>query len=91
MNGLQKTNKGFICTMLHDSDGKYTGCIWQTTIMWDNFERFGNYVSVDMQHRDINTCLWPYTSTTMLNELGKACLGCEGLVCREKRRMSCRS
>ena len=27
--------------------GEYTGCIWQTAIMGENFERFGDFISID--------------------------------------------
>ena len=38
-----------------------------------------------MMKRGINTLLWPYTAITMLDEINKVCVACEGIVCGERQ------
>ena len=71
--------------MFYDTSGKPTGCVWQTAIMRDNFERFGGFVAIDAMKRELNTLLWPYMAITMYNELNMICLGCEAIVISERK------
>jgi hypothetical protein len=45
-------NAGFKYQMFQGSDGKITGCIWQTAVMRDNFERFGCRLSQGLYHQN---------------------------------------
>ena len=84
MISLQQNNNGFSVTFLQDSNGRYTGCIWQTAIMRDNFERFGTFISIDAMKRGLNKLLWPYMSICMYNELNTICVACEAIICSER-------
>jgi len=85
MLSLEATNKGFTVTFLKSAEtGRLTGCIWQTAIMRDNFERFGGFLSMDVMLRPINEMEWPYMSISMYNELNSVCVACEGIVCGER-------
>jgi len=70
--------------MLLDSNGNYTGYIWQTAIMSDNFNRYGHYISTDALKWDINTFLWNYVAIALINEIGKLYLGAKGIICSER-------
>ena len=84
MLSLQHQNKGFSVTFLRSNQGRITGCIWQTAIMRDNFERFGGFISMDAMKRNLTSLDWPYMSISMYNELNSVCLACEGIVCGER-------
>ena len=84
MLNLKDQNEGFAVTFLKSDKNRLTGCIWQTAIMRDNFERFGGYISMDAMMRPINDMKWPYVSISMFNELNSVCVGCEGIVCGER-------
>ena len=84
MQILADKNRGFTYQMLQDQEGKYSGCVWQTATMRDNFERFGSMISIDAMKREINTFNWPYIAISMYNELEQLCVGCEGIVCTER-------
>ena len=84
MLNLKAQNDGFTVTFLQSDKGRLTGCIWQTAIMRDNFERFGGYISMDAMMRPINDMKWPYVSISMFNELNSVCVACEGIVCGER-------
>ena len=40
-----------------------------------------------MMMRGITILLWPYVAVALMDKLGKLCLGCEGIVCRETKEM----
>ena len=84
MLSLELQNKGFSVTFLKSNQGRITGCIWQTAIMRDNFERFGGFISMDAMKRHLTDIDWPYMSISMHNELNSVCLACEGIVCGER-------
>ena len=84
MLSLQSQNEGFSVTFLRSNQGCITGCIWQTAIMRDNFERFGGFKNMDTMKRHLTNLDWPYVSIFMYNELNSVCLACEGIVCRER-------
>ena len=81
---LSKTNKGFVYELLVDDSGKCNGCLWQTTVMRDNMERFGSFLGIDAMKRGINSLLWPYVLIALYNELEQVCLGAEGIVVTER-------
>jgi len=84
MRLMKKNHKGFEYRLLSNLKGEYTGCIWQTSVMRENFERFGGFISIDAMKRAINTNCWPYVSITMYNELERVCLGCEAILTSER-------
>ena len=53
LESLAKKDPGFTFNLAHDSDNKVTGIVWMTTHMRDNFERFGNYISIDIMHSSV--------------------------------------
>ena len=59
MKLLKQGNQGFEYLLVQDSSGKCTGCLWQTAIMRDNFDRFVGFISIDVMKRGLNTFLWP--------------------------------
>ena len=84
MLSLESQNDGFSVTFLKSNQGRITGCIWQTAIMRDNFERFGGFLSMDTMKRNLTDIDWPYMAISMYNELNSVCLACEGIVCGER-------
>ena len=69
MKLIKKSNKGFKYTMLQDSNSNHTGNIWQISIMCNNFNYFGYWISIDTLKRDINVFLWNYIAMPMINEI----------------------
>ena len=53
LESLAKKDSGFTFNLAHDSNNKVTDIVWMTSYMRDNFERFGNYISVDAMHSSI--------------------------------------
>ena len=47
MKLLQESNKRFEYGLMKNTEGMYTGCVWQTATMRFNFERFGSFISID--------------------------------------------
>ena len=84
MEALRDSNLGFDYQLLADTNGRYTGCIWQTSTMKDNFDRFGGFLCIDAMKHGINKLLWPYTSITMYNEINSVCVACEAIICSER-------
>ena len=81
MELVKKSNMRFEFTVLQDSSGKFTGCMWQTSMTIDNFERFGHCRSLDALKRKINVLLWNCIGVALINELSKSCMGCEEISC----------
>ena len=71
----------FLFQLAKNSSNETTGAVWQTGVMRGNFERFGNYLSVDTMHRDLNKDGWVYLAGTILNELNESqvCIECIAL------------
>ena len=67
-----------------DSDGGINGVVWQTTMMWYNFERFGSCECLDVMKRGINKLLWPCTAIGMRNGMDQAYVSGEGIFCDER-------
>ena len=53
LESLAKKDSGFTFNVSHDSDNKVTGIVWMTSCMLDNFEIFGDYISIDVMHSSI--------------------------------------
>ena len=83
MEALQDGNIDFNYQLLADTNGRCTGCIWQSSTMKDNFDRFGVFFSIDAMKRVINKLLWTYMSITMYNEIYHVCVACEAIICSE--------
>jgi hypothetical protein len=84
--------KGFTFKLASDTSSssakrKLTGVVWMTATMRRHFELFGDYISLDMMKRGLNTLLWPYNAVVMYNELNKICIACEGILCGEQVEM----
>ena len=45
---LAHIDNGFTYNITHNSNDEVTGIVWMTSYMRDNFERFGNYLSIDV-------------------------------------------
>ena len=84
MQLMKQNNKGFQYQFLENNVGTITGCVWQTAVMRDNFERFGGYICIDAMKRHINTLDWPYISVVMNNELNNVCVACEAILFAER-------
>ena len=48
LEALSFVDQGFIYNITHDSNNDVTRIVWMTSYMRDNFERFGNYLSIDV-------------------------------------------
>ena len=78
---LAHINKGFTFNITHDLNNKVTGIVWMTSYMRDNFERFGNYLSIDVMKSSIsNSSEFCYIAPVVLNEIGRINVVCEGFV-----------
>ena len=53
LESFAKKDPGFTLSLTHDSDNKVIGIVWMTSYMRDNFERFGDYISIDAMHPSI--------------------------------------
>jgi len=63
--------KGFVYEVARDGSGAVVGAVWQTATMRDNFERFGDYICLDVMKREHNHLHWPYIAMSLRNELEK--------------------
>ena len=68
---IQENAKGFVFELGIDVKCNIHSVVCQTATMRDNFERFGEYISLDTIKRAINKWLWIYMSVVMYNELKK--------------------
>ena len=76
LESLAKKDPVFNFNLAHDSDNKVTSIIWMTFYMRDNFERFGDYISINVMYSSIcNAKIAP----VMINEVGKINVVCEDL------------
>ena len=82
---LKKINQGFRYELFHNIEVKFTGCVWQTATMRDNFERFGGFAALDAMKCELKYLLCPHVAITMNNELEIICLGCESIVFPERK------
>ena len=71
----------------NSTDKELLGVVWMTATMRRNLELFGSFLCFDMMMRGINTLFWPYVGIALMDEFGKLCLGCEGIVFEETSEM----
>ena len=63
-----KKDPGFTLNLAHDSNNK----VLMTSYIRDNFERFGNYISIYVMHSSIeNAKEFCYISPVIKDEIGK--------------------
>ena len=78
LESLAKKDPGFTFNLAYDSNNKVTGIVWMTSYMCDNFERFGDYISIDVMHSSIcNAKVFCYITPVIKNEVGKINVVCE--------------
>ena len=70
---LAKKYPGFTFNLAYDSNNKVTSIVWMTSYMRDNFERFGDYISIDVMHSSIwnAKCFLLYCPGYKKTKLGK--------------------
>ena len=84
LESLAKKDPGFTFNLAHDSDNKVTGIVWMTSYMRDNFERFGDYISIDVMHSSIcNAKYLCYIAPVIKNEVVRINVVCDGFVISE--------
>ena len=84
LESLAKKDPVFTFNLAHDSDNKVTSIVWMTFYMRDNFERFGDYISINVMYSSIcNAKSFCYIAPVMINEVGKINVVCEGFVILE--------
>ena len=84
LESLAKKDPGFTFNLAHDSDNKVTGIVWMTSYMRENFERFGDYISIDVMHSSkCNATRFCFIAPVIKNEVGKINVVCEGFVISE--------
>ena len=76
---MAKKDPGVTFNLAHNSNNKVTGIVWITSYMRDTFERFGNYIPIDVMYSSIcNTKKVCYIAPVTKNEIGKINVVCEG-------------
>ena len=53
LESLAKRDPCFTFNLAHDIDNKVTGNVLMPSYMRNNFERFGDYISIDVIHSSI--------------------------------------
>ena len=81
---LAHIDKWFTFNITHDLNNKVTGIVWMISYMRNNFERFGNYLSIDVIISSISDVKeFCYIAPVVLNEIGRINIVCEGFVITE--------
>ena len=84
MQSLSKIDPGFTYNITHDLDKNVTDVVWMVSYMRDNFETFGNNISIDVMKLQVcNAKTFFYITPVVLNEVGKINVVCEGFVISE--------
>ena len=87
---LAKIDPGFTYNITHDSDNNVTGIVSMTSYMRDNFDRFGNNISIDVMKSQVyNAKKFCYIAHVVLNEVGKFNVVYEGFVISETHDVYC--
>ena len=87
---LAKINHGFTYDITHDSDNNITDGVWMTSYIYENFERFGNNISIDVMKSQVcNAKEFCYIAPVVLNEIGKFDVVCQGFVMSETHDAYC--
>jgi len=66
---LAKSDKTFLFKLAKNSNGNFTGVVWQTGIMRNSFEKFGHYLALDAMKRELNRKNWCYLACTIINDV----------------------
>ena len=67
---LAKIDPGFAYNITHDSDNNIKGIVWMISYMRNNFERFGNNISIDVMKSQVcNAKFFCYIAPVVLNEV----------------------
>ena len=82
---IKQGAKGFAYKLATDDNGVMKAFVVQTAKMRADYERFGKYHCHEMMGRDITWLLWNYVSVSIYNEMNVLCLGCEGIMCWERK------
>ena len=78
---LAHIDKSFTFNITYDLNNKVTGIVWITSYMRDNFERFGNYLSIDVMKSSIsNSSELCYMAPVVLNEIERINVVCVKVV-----------
>ena len=84
LESLAKKDPGFTFNLTHDSDKKVTGIVSMTSYMRDSFERFGDYISIDVMHSFIcNAKSFCYIAPVIKTKMGKLMLFVKDLLFRK--------
>ena len=84
LQSLAKIDPGFTYNITHDTDNNVTGIVWMTSYMRDNFEIFGNNISIDViksQVCNVKRCC--HIAPVALNKVVKINIVCEDFVISE--------
>ena len=73
LENLALIDKGFTYNITHDSNNEVTGIVWMTSYMRDNFERFGNYLSIDVIRSSVCNAKEFCYSWTRLEKINVVC------------------
>ena len=72
LESVASIDPGFTFNLAHDNNNNVTGIIWMTAYIRDNYERFGNYLSIDgMRSSVCNATEFCYTAPVIKNKVGK--------------------
>ena len=72
LKSLASKDPGFTFNLIHDNDTKVTNVFWMTSYMRDNFERFGNYILIEIMHSCVCYAKeFCYTTPVIKNKVGK--------------------
>ena len=70
LQSLAKTDPSFTYNITYDSDNNVTGIVCMTSYMRDNFERFGNNISIDVMKSQVcNAKKFCYIAPVVLNNI----------------------
>ena len=90
LQSLAKIDPGFTYNITHDSDNNITDGVWMTSYICENFERFGNNISIDVMKSQVcNAKEFCYISPVVLNDIGKIDVVCQGFVMSETHDAYC--
>ena len=85
MELISKHANGFVYSFALDDKQNANGLVWMTATMRRNIELYGFYWALDAMARRLNTWNWPYMSICFYNEHKKMCVGCEAMMCGERK------
>ena len=81
---MHEKDPTFTYRVIRDNNGCPTGVVWQTPQMRANYERFGNFISIDAMKRQQNALHWPYIGPVVLDENKTVAVIAESIVLGER-------